>query len=463
MRWSNSIARRLIAAVLLLEGLAGVFLIVAVTVNERQNQYKTFDANLRASANSLFGAVQEAGDTGNVSLNQERISLGPHAIYRVMDDRGQVLGMAGVMPDEVPVDGSFLNRKVHRRAYRFFALAGERVVDAGAPGSVVRRVNIVYGQPVDRIWHEVFEATRFFAGATALLLGLTAILLVWMVRRLLSPILLLAGEADKVTSVHWSFTPPETAMQYEELRPLGAAIERTVGRLQRSFEQQRRFTRDAAHELKTDLAIVKSSLQLLTMRERTAEEYAKGLAIGLDDFTRLEETVQKMLILARLEQPADAIPSSCALHQVLQDTVTQSHAFAAMKHIAVSLSPIASVVVGLDSRDAALLCSNLVVNALQHSHDNSQVEVSLRRDGETAILTIRDHGEGIREEDLAHLFEPFYRGDASRSRKSGGTGLGLSICKAICERAGGSIEIANHPRGGAVATVCLPLTERQAE
>jgi signal transduction histidine kinase len=98
---------------------------------------------------------------------------------------------------------------------------------------------------------------------------------------------------------------------------------------------------------------------------------------------------------------------------------------------------------------------------LQHSREGDEVQVALVVREERAILTVRDKGEGVSQEDRPYLFEPFYRGDISRSRKSGGTGLGLSICKAICDRAGGSIEISNHEAGGAIVTVSLPVVDRQ--
>jgi signal transduction histidine kinase len=117
----------------------------------------------------------------------------------------------------------------------------------------------------------------------------------------------------------------------------------------------------------------------------------------------------------------------------------------------------------LDREDALMLFSNVLLNALQHSFTNGLVKISMMADRETVILRIRDHGEGISEEDRPFLFDAFYRGDASRSRKSGGTGLGLSICKAICDRAGGSIGIANHPDGGAEMEIRFPIffTDRQ--
>jgi signal transduction histidine kinase len=103
-----------------------------------------------------------------------------------------------------------------------------------------------------------------------------------------------------------------------------------------------------------------------------------------------------------------------------------------------------------------LLCSNILLNALQHGPGGSTVRIAMTASEDAVRLTVQDQGEGISDEDRVHVFEPFYRGDSSRSRKSGGTGLGLSICKAICERVGGSIEIANNHAGGAIVTVKLP-------
>jgi signal transduction histidine kinase len=167
-------------------------------------------------------------------------------------------------------------------------------------------------------------------------------------------------------------------------------------------------------------------------------------------------TVQKMLTLARLEQQLEGEVHSCKFSEALEEALHQSRPFAELKNVVVSTKLAAQDIVPVDRRDAILLCSNLLLNALQHSSENGNVYLDLVSDGTSLEFTVRDEGEGISNEDLPYLFEPFYRGDPSRSRKSGGTGLGLSICKAICTRAGGSIEIANGEERGAMVKVILP-------
>jgi signal transduction histidine kinase len=466
MTKSRSITRRLVVTVLVLELLSALALIGAITVHERDVQLKAFDSSLMATAQSLMGAVQDNEDEADdVMLDMRGVQVGKAAIFRVEDERGRVLGSAGDLPRmEVPTSAApaFRNVDANGRTYRFIVLHALRIVDPGKPSGGVRHsITILYGTPVRHVWHEVLEAVRFFAIATAVLLGLTAILMAWLVGVGLLPVHDLAREAERISSSDWHFAAPESAKSTVELRPLAAALEVAMARLRRSFEQQRRFTSDAAHELKTDLAIVKSSLQLLAMRNRSPEEYSRGLALSLEDFTRLESTVQKMLTLARLEQPnstegSSAAISSCSLSDVIEDAINQSQPLAELKAIKVSFDSGGDAQVPIDFHDALLLFSNVLLNALQHSPERAAVKIALKMHDAKAWVTIQDHGEGISEKDLTNIFEPFYRGDPSRSRKSGGTGLGLSICKAICERAGGSIEIVNSPGGGALVTVKLP-------
>jgi signal transduction histidine kinase len=452
---NDSITRRLILSVLVLELLAGVTLVGAVAVNERRVQYKAFDANLRATSNALLGAVQEDLNDA-VRLDLGKKTLPEDSVLRVTDEHGSLLGSEGQLPTLSFQADTFQNAKVSSRSYRFFTLVGEKILDPDVAGGIHHHVTIVYGLPDGHVQHEVFEAIRFFAVCTTILLGITTLLLVWLVRTLLSPIHSLANAASEITSTCWHFEPPASASRFVELRPLTSAIEKTIGRLQRSFEQQRRFTNDAAHELKTDLAILKSSLQLLLIKTRTVKEHERGLAVGLDDLTRLERTVQRMLTLARLEQPEPLGNQVCRIDEVLRITIEQALPFADLRSNNVSISSLPSATVPLDSQDAMLLCSNILLNALQHSPEHATIEVTSAVREQQVHLFVRDYGQGINADEGSLLFEPFYRGDPSRSRKSGGTGLGLSICKAICDRIGGSISIANHAEGGAVVTVTLP-------
>jgi signal transduction histidine kinase len=464
---SVSITRRLTLTVLVLEILSALALIGAITVNERHTELKAFDAMLRGTADSMMGAIQGAeNEAGDVMLDMRGVQLAKNAVFRVEDERGKIIGSVGSIPAQIMLPAgnasSFQNIKVGGRNYRFIIRHGLRILDPGDPSGEIRRtITIIYGAPVDHVWHEVLEAIRFFAIATAILIGITALLMVWLLRRGLSPLHELAQQAERITTKTWQFESPASAKKIEELRPLAQALEAALARLQRSFELQRRFTSDAAHELKTDVAIVKSSLQLLSMRKRTVEEYSRGLALSLDDFIRLEMTVQMMLTLARLEHPlesrgGDAAQPFCSLQDVVNEGVHQSRALAELKDVNVRAKVGADVQIPLDRRDALLLLSNVLLNALQHSPARSTVHVEVLVEGDRVRLTVKDEGEGITNEDRPYLFEPFYRGDPSRSRKSGGTGLGLSICKAICERADGSIQISNCDAAGALVTIILP-------
>ena len=265
--------------------------------------------------------------------------------------------------------------------------------------------------------------------------------------------------------------PPASAHLTPELAPLTLAIENVLQRLEQSFTQQRTFVSDAAHELKTAVAVIKSTLQLLGMKRRTVAEYQTGLERCLADSLRLEEIVAKMLTLAREENAAAASgpQPACDLTECLDSAVAQLETFAALRSVKVEVATAFSgaSLVPLIPEDCSLLLSNLILNALQHSPAETLVEIRLAQKCGKAEVRIQDHGDGIDPAALPHVFDRFYRGDPARSRNTGGTGLGLAICKAIAERAGGSIGIASQPgpdlpNQGTTVTVRLPLA-REAE
>lgn len=469
----RSITRRLVATVLLLEFAAAVALVALTAAHERRILRRSFDVMLRGRADTLLGAVQDAEDTAdNVMLDTRGIHIPDQELYRVEDEKGRVLGRSSRWPRGWPLalaqarDSaavSFFPARLQGRAYRFIQLRGIRIVDPdeNGGGGVPHAIVVDYGAPTANIWRGVLEAIRFYSLSAILLLAGTGALMAWLMRRGLHPLHELAAEAAKVSPRQWRFELPESARRTEELAPLGRAIESALARLKASVERQRRFTGDAAHELKTGLAIAKSSLELLSMRTRTVAEYREGLQKCLEDTERLEATVCEMLSLVRAEY-AGSPPSrgdargQCDLGSCLRDCVAACGSLAELRQVSIAMQAAEGRQVGLEEGECVQLCSNLLLNAIQHSPPGAVVTVRLVAEANDLVLSIEDSGEGIAAEDLPHVFEPFYRADPSRNRKTGGTGLGLAICKAICDRAGGRIEIESAPGAGATVTVRLP-------
>jgi signal transduction histidine kinase len=137
--------------------------------------------------------------------------------------------------------------------------------------------------------------------------------------------------------------------------------------------------------------------------------------------------------------------------------VEQLETMANVKKLRLAMSTDGEIVVEVEPEEMRLLCSNLILNAIQHSRAGSEVRTRLRRQGSIAELCVEDDGTGISPEALPYVFDRFYRSDQSRSRDTGGTGLGLAICKAIVSRHGGTIQIASVVNAGTIVTVNLPI------
>jgi signal transduction histidine kinase len=461
---SYSLTHRLITTVLLIELLAALSISTAAMLYERHQRFRSFDIMLHGRADSLLGAVQDAEDTqDNVMLDGTQVNFPAEDIYQVQDASGRVLGHSPNWngPDEglmAAPPGEFLRVHVSGIRYRALRMEGLRIVDPGDKGGgIPRRVSIFYGSPIDGVWRDIWRAVGFYAATSLTLLAVSGLLIFWLLNRGLAPLRELAAEAAGVSADSWNFAPPQRARMVRELAPLTVALETVLTGLEHSFMQQRRFVGDAAHELKTAVAVLKSSLQLLTLKQRTALEYEQGIERCQMDCDRMEEAVAKMLTLARVETKTELPPSSSAtdLAQTLRQVAEQFESMAELKRLRILVSVEDGVMVDVEPEQLQLLCSNLLLNALQHSPAGSAIRAVAQKDGE---LAIEDDGDGIAPEDLPHVFDRFYRGDPSRSRNTGGTGLGLSICKAIVSRWQGTIEITSELGIGTRVIVRLPVS-----
>jgi signal transduction histidine kinase len=465
---THSLSRQLIGGVLLAELLCAALFSAVAIGHEMHGRRRAFDVMLRGRADSLLGAVRDAEDPeDNVTVDPTELVLPAQDVYEVLSPAGRVLGhspglsadlLAALTASRAPGTFNFRTGREHYRALRF---EGMRVIDREVNGGLRRPVTVLYAAPTRDLWHGAVEAVQFYVAASALLLAVTGIALVWFLRRRLSPLQDLAEIASRVSTSSWEFVPPAAVLRTTELAPIALSMEELLKGLQLAFERQRRLTGDAAHELKTSIAVLKSSLQLLSMAPRTAEQYEAGLEGLLLDSERMEELVSRMLTLAWLEEAPVEQSVSCDLQPVVREVAERLRPLAELKQVVLQVSA-AEVRVVMPAGDADLLCSNLIVNALQHSAPNGRVSVLVDTHEGVTELRVADRGDGIPASALPHVFERFFRADRSRSRASGGAGLGLSICKAIVERSGGTIHIESAVGTGTEVTVTLPALSTSA-
>lgn len=221
-----------------------------------------------------------------------------------------------------------------------------------------------------------------------------------------------------------------------------------------ALQRQREFAADASHELRTPLTIIRSGVEHL---RRHPERPLADAAATLDDIdaeaAHLTHLVDDLLLLARADSGAlDLVTQPVDLGDIAADAAGALGAPAAAGGVTIRIDPEPAPAIG-DPVRLRQLVTILVDNAVKHGGSGSTVEVTVRR-GERAVqLTVRDHGPGIRTEDLPRVFDRFWR---ARGEASEGTGLGLAIAAAIVARHGGRIAAANAPDGGAILTAELP-------
>jgi len=468
----NSIQRRLIATVVLSHCLLTAGLVLTGVFYTYWRVRSSLDTGMQAQAMSVAALVRYNEDaSGNVYFDDSLLpsSIDPNHpdLFEVWTERSGLLVRSAHWPTGLQISpraGDHWNFNWDGTPYRALRLPHVPVLDREEGKTFQpQTLTILYAAPTIHLRQQVKTAGIFITAVSLFLLAVSGVLALRGIRRGLWPLEHLAREAALVSAQNWELRLPAQLEEVEELRPLTRSMTGMLERLRHSFEQQREFLGSAAHELKTPVAVLKSTLQSLLQRPRDREEYRVGLEHSLEDLERLEQLMQWMLRLARAEQWAHgALRRDLEIIDVnatCEAAVDRVRNLAAASNTAVRLTRDGPVPLRADPEDLHLVWTNLLENAVRFSPEGATIEIMVaRRNRDLAQITVTDQGAGIPPEDLPHVFERFYRGDPSRSRSTGGYGLGLAIAKALIEAYGGQISAESTPGKGTRMIVELPLT-----
>jgi heavy metal sensor kinase len=365
--------------------------------------------------------------------------------FAVWNSDGHRLKAMGDAPDERPDEPN-----IEDTYYHYHRPGRHEVVVLGP-----NRAIILVGRSVER---ELAQLRSLAWRITLTGLGIFAVGLLggwWVVGRAIRPIAAMNETAAGITADNWS-RRMEVDGAPTELAGLAGAVNTMLDRLEEGFVQQVRFTADASHELRTPLAVMMSHLELAQSQPRSPEEYQQTLATCERAARRMKSLTDGLLTLARVDSgKLELAAESVDLHDIAEEAIALLTRLAEDHHVAVTLNGDAAPAKG-DADRLTQVVVNLISNAIHYNKPGGSVTVTTSMKDGSAVMTITDTGVGIAAESLSHVFERFFRADASRARDRGGNGLGLAISKGIVEAHGGRIEVESTPGAGSTFSVSVP-------
>ncbi|HEX2828376.1 MAG TPA: ATP-binding protein [Burkholderiales bacterium] len=422
------------------------------------------DAALIALAETEAGMLAAGGE---IRIHEAPPGTAPPSFVRldrllqITDATGKVLARSSNLGEaRLPTPPALLGR----------VAAGETVYEtlAGFGEEPVRLVSIpltVSGTPLviqvagslDDVHNVVASASMLF-----LVMGLALLLTVGAAGALLTGRVFKAIDnvvtrARHIGNETFGARLPHPGTQ-DEIGRLVDTLNAMLDRLQQSFETQRRFTADASHELRSPLSRLRTELEVMLRRPREPQEYVETLRSCMDEVERLTLLVEELLTLARVDAGHERLTEETVLLGVVaEEAVKRVHPVARQRGVQIELDAANEVLARIPHGSAGLVLTNLLDNAVKFSAPGSRVHLRIAVEGRQSLVSVVDHGPGIADEEMPHIFERFYRGSRARADSTRGFGLGLALSQAIVEAHGGRLEAANRVEGGAVFTVRLPM------
>ncbi|HEV2170689.1 MAG TPA: ATP-binding protein, partial [Candidatus Binatus sp.] len=422
--------------------LAAIVLVAAISALQlfARQQWSAMDAALLEEAENTADQIQHSRLSAVQGILQ-RLSLetdiGPGRRVRIATAHGAIDDFGDSRTIPPPFDTSLPTHPkiVGDRAVRFaivpIMLGGDLAyLQSGVQGGLIR---------------------ASVANLRNLLLLMVPIVLVLCVGggyvlagRALRPIESVTAELDAIGPSNLSsrLTVPPAE---DEVARLTKVINALIERLERASATERRFASDAAHELRTPLAVLRTGLEVALARDRTTEENRVALGEAHREALSLCRIADELLMLSRLNGEVMVDRHRLNLRGLIGEIAATVGPLAQAHEIKLTVHALEDVFVNGNEGHLRRLIVNLLDNALKFTPAGGSIDVGLKSDANRAIVRVADTGAGIHPAELPHIFDRFFRGAGSPGE---GSGLGLSLCREIARAHGGDIAAANLPQGG---------------
>lgn len=241
-----------------------------------------------------------------------------------------------------------------------------------------------------------------------------------------------------------------------EMRRLSAAFDKMLDRLEQSFITERQFASDASHELRTPITVILAECDRAKRKDKTREDFLGSVAVIEEQGRAMSELVQSLLSLTRMQQGTERYPLRRG--DLSEFVASCCGEFVPAEARGITLTADIEPDIELEYNHALIsrVVQNLLQNAYKYGREGGHIAVALHRAGDKAVLTVRDDGIGIAQEDQERIWQRFWQADASRG-EDGGTGLGLAMVKEITQFHGGTVAVESALGQGSTFSVILPI------
>ena len=375
------------------------------------------------------------------------------SIYESTND----LTISGSYPNTPDVTGAIEERK--QSSWSGTApVTGERIMSVSAP--IVSRNGTLIGviRMVTSLSRADIQVVKIVAAALAV--GATIVLLVYFsnlyfVRSIVEPVTAVTDTAKRIAAGSYGI---QMEKKYDdEVGDLIDAVNDMSMKIKQSEKMKSEFISSVSHELRTPLTAINGWAETIMNGEvRDASDVKKGMGIIVSEARRLTNMVEELLEFSRIEDGRFTLSvEPMDIKAELEDAVYTYREFFRREGIELTYQdcPEEMLPISGDPERLRQVFCNLLDNAAKHGGSGKRIDVSVAREGEEAVIRIRDYGPGIPEEELPHVKYKFYKG----SSKARGSGIGLAVCEEIVTRHEGRLDIGNAQGGGCLVTIVLPI------